>query len=124
MKYITTTLTCIYTICAVATFWYAGTDPFMNVMAFICLIGAGVFAHITSRVVTFNDWPEHAVPGNVPPEEDLDEPAYIRRSYAAYRDAWNNGDERADHVSCTRLVPYTEYKAYYMHNMDECPFRG
>lgn len=61
--------------------------------------------------------PEHCVHENVPPEEDLNEPAYLRRSYIAYRDAWFRGDQRADEVSCNRLVSYNEYKAWF----DELP---
>ena len=125
MKYFYFVLTFVYAFAAVGNFYTAGTDPVMNIIiSFICLIGCGLFAWLTVWADEIHgNTPEHAVPGNVPPEEDLDEPAYIRRSYLAYRDAWNNGDERADHVSCTRLVSYNEFKNYYMNNMDECPFR-
>ncbi|WP_291812699.1 hypothetical protein [Limnobacter sp.] len=127
MKYFFYAFGIAHLMVSITTLFHSGHDPFFIALSFV-LFGGGAIcmyvAHAIYKVELAQRYPAHAVPENVPPEEDLDEPAYIRRSYVAYRDAWNNGDERADHVSCTRLVPYTEYKAYYMHNMDECPFRG
>lgn len=81
MKYFFFALTCIYAFAAVATFWSAGADPFMNIMAFICLIGNGVFAWLTV-------WASETRAKTVPLEDNSDEPdweriqnepAYLRR---------------------------------------------
>lgn len=87
-------------------------------IAFIIL---AVFAVMFWTIIAFHSIslkavePEHAVPENIPPEDDLEEPTYLRRSYKAYRKAWFTGDQRADEVSCNRLVSYNEYKEWF-HN--------
>ena len=91
MKYITLLLTFIYGSLAVATFFTAGTDPVMNIMAFICLIGALGFGFVTDRLfalaeekrMLLEEWrnaPAHAVDDNQPDWERIqNEPAYLRR---------------------------------------------
>lgn len=91
MKYITLLLTFVYGSLAVTTFLTAGTDPVMNIMAFICLIGAVAFGFVTDRLfalaeekkLLLEEWrntPAHAVDDNVPDWEHIQNvPAYIRR---------------------------------------------
>ena len=91
MKYITLLLTFVYGSLAVATFLTAGTDPVMNIMAFICLTGALGFGFVTDRLfalaeekqMLLDEWrnaPAHAVDDNQPDWERIqNEPAYLRR---------------------------------------------
>lgn len=126
MKYFYYIFGIVHLIVSITTLAHSSHDPFFIALSVVLFSGGAGFlfaAHALYKVELMERYPEHAVPANVPPEEDLNEPTFVRRSYLAYRDAWNNGDERADHVSCTRLVSYNEFKNYYMNNMDECPFR-
>lgn len=84
MKYFYYSMGIASLLVAITTLFHSGTDPFFIALSVLLYVIGAAFLHVAHYIYKLElqvRYVEHAVPENVPPWEDLDEPAFVRKEW-------------------------------------------